>query len=90
MRALEILVERVIEQHRTHPTRILVRRTRKGKFSYREVVSRKQMGTLSVKAIAEKLLKLVRKMKNYTHLVIKPIRKGGTIYQKIKTAFTLL
>ena len=88
--AITRLVEQVKIQHRTHPTRILVKRNRKGKFSYSVLVSRKEMTKMDILEIVEKIWKAVKRIKQFLHIVLKPNQRGGTIHEIISSKKTLI
>jgi len=68
----------------------LLKRTKKGKYTYTEIISRKLMDSMSVDALMEKLFKIVSSRKKFTHLIIKPVIQGGKIYERLKSNFSLL
>ena len=88
--ALRILAERILDQHAENKTRLLLKRSKKGKYTYTEYVSRKMMDKITVDALTEKLFKLVASRKRFTHIIIKPVSQGGKIYERLRTTFTLL
>ena len=88
--ALRVLAQRILEQHAENKTRILLKRSKKGKYTYTELVSRKAMDKHSVDTLTEKLSKLVASRKRFTHLILKPVIKGGKIYERLLTTFSLL
>ena len=88
--ALRILAQRILEQHGENPTRILLKRTKKGKYIYTEIISRKALSSMTLEQLASKIINLVASRKNYTHLIVRPVYRGGRIHDRIKSNFTLL
>ena len=88
--AVRLLVEHIKQQHIEHPTRILVKRTRKGKFTYSTLVTRKQVGEMHVDSIVEKIWKLAKRQRKYLHLILKPNQQGGKIHDIMKNSFSLI
>ena len=89
-KALYILAQHIKNQHEEVPTRVLVKRTKKGKYTFGELLSRKALSKMLVKTLAEKLHKLVKKTKKHVHLLLKASQQGGKIHEMIASNMSLL
>ena len=90
VKALTLLMQHVKDQNVSHPTSVMIKRTVKGKFTYRTLYSRNQIVRTPVKLLAEKIFKMVKKRRKYLHLLIKPSQQGGKIHEIISSNLTLL
>ena len=89
-KAVYILARHIKSQHMDNPTRILIKRTKKGKFKYTEWISRKALTNMSIDDLAEKLYAMAKKRKKYLHLLLKPNQSGGRIHEIIASNMSLL
>ena len=74
----------------TNPTRIMLKRSVKGKFVYSVLLSRKALTKITVDALAEKLFKKIKKQKRYLHILLKPNQSGGRIHEIVSQNISLL
>ena len=88
--ALKLLADRIMEHTKTAPTRILLKRSSKGKYSYTEWISTKAMGTLTIQDLVARLLKATRNRTKYITLALKQQRVGGAIHDRIRKSRTLI
>ena len=88
--AVRVLVDRAKEQNMQVGTRILIRKTRKKKFTHTVIVSSSDLKHKDADMLTRRIWNESKKQKVSLRLVIKPSKPGGSIYNRISTSFTLL
>ena len=88
--ALKMLADRIVEHAKTAPTRVLLKRSHKGKYSYSEFISTKALSALSVQDLTARLLKATRNRTKYITLALKQQRVGGAIHDRIRKSRSLI
>jgi hypothetical protein len=89
-RALRLLAQRIIEHRADNTTRILLKRTRKGTFSYSQWINSAEMSKLNIQSMYERLLKITGGRKKSVTLVVRQSLRGGSIHEMWDTHHSLL
>jgi hypothetical protein len=89
-KALKMLAERIIQHAKGAPTRIILRRSHKGKYTYGEWASTKALSKMDAKALYDRLIKATKKRTKYITLILKQKRVGGAIHEAIKKTRSLI
>jgi len=80
--AIRLLAQRIVEHRADNTTRILLKRTRKGTFSYSQWINSTDMAKLTVQAMYEKLLKITGGRKKSVTIVVRQSIRGGSIHER--------
>jgi len=88
--ALRLLAQRIIEHRADNTTRILLKRTRKGTFSYSQWINSSEMAKLTVQSLYERLLKITAGRKKSVTLVVRQSLRGGSIHELWDSHHSLL
>ena len=85
-----MLAERILEHAKSGPTRIVLKRTVRGKYTYSEWISTKALASMDVQALLARFLKQTRNRKKYITLILKQQHMGGAIHTRIKNTQSLV
>ena len=88
--ALKLLAERILEHAKSGPTRIILKQSQRGKYSYSEWISTKALSSMSVSDLYERLLKQTKNRTKYVNIVLRQQHRGGAIHDRIKKNESLL
>ena len=90
MAALRKLAERILEHARGGPTRIILKRSQKGKYASSEWISSQALSKIDVQGLLDRLLVQTKQRKKYVNLLIKQHFLGGSIHDLVKISETLV
>jgi len=88
--ALQMLSQRILEHAKSGPTRLVLKRSQRGKYIYSEWISTKALAGMDVQALLDRLLKQTRTRKKYITFILKQQHVGGAIHTRIQKGRTLL
>ena len=81
-RALFLLAKKILEQHQTNKSHILIKRRKSGKYYFKSLISTKALSKHTPESLAEVFVKLVKSHKNYLHLIVKPNERMYTNFNE--------
>ena len=84
-RALFLLAVQILQLNKTNYTHLLIKRMRNGRYVFKSLYTTKQLQEMTPDALAEGLIKLIKKRK-YIHLLAKP---NQTMYKSFDERYTL-
>ena len=68
--ALKLLSERIIEHAKSGATRIVLKRTDRGRYVYDDWISAKALSSMDQDTLFQRLAKLAKKYKNYVNIIL--------------------
>jgi hypothetical protein len=89
-KALRMLADRIIEHAKGGPTRIVLKRTVKGKYIYSEWISTKSLAKMDGKILFERFMKQTKKRTRYVTIILKQKHFGGAIHERIEKGQSLI
>jgi hypothetical protein len=87
--ALKRLSQHIIGEAKEHPTRLRIKRTKKGKYSYDNLFSAMVLRGLTVEHLIEKLKQLMKR-RTELHILLQPLQPGGKMYKMISQGISLI
>ena len=88
--ALRRLAEHIKTQSTTHPSRLLIKRSVKGRYVYRSLVSSKKLKTMDVEELHTLLMGLIKRKTKYIQLQLKPNQRGGSLNSMSENQISML
>ena len=85
-----MLADRIIEHAKGGPTRIVLKRTVKGKYIYSEWISTKSLAKMDGNILFERFMKQTKKRTRYVTIILKQKHLGGAIHERIQKGQTLI
>ena len=88
--ALKKLSKRILEHRGSIPTRLIIKRSRKGRFSNSAWINATELAKMQVATLYERLLKLTGQRKKSVTIIVKQNRVGGAIHDLWEKNHSLL
>lgn len=88
--ALKLLSDRILEHAKSGPTRIVLKQSQRGKYSYSEWISTKSLSKLDPNALFQRLLKQTKNRTRYVNIILRQQHIGGAIHDRIEKSESLV
>ena len=88
--ALKMLADRIVEHAKGGPTRIILKQSQRGKYSYSEWISTKSLASMTAQTLFERLLKQTKNRTKYVNIILRQQHMGGAIHDRIAKSESLV
>ena len=88
--ALKLLSDRIMEHAKSGPTRIVLKQSRRGKYSYSDWISTKSLAKMDVNILFQRLLKQTKNRTRYVNMILRQQHVGGAIHDRIQKSESLV
>ena len=88
--ALKLLSDRIMEHAKSGPTRIVLKQSLRGKYSYSEWISTKSLAKMDVNILFQRLLKQTKNRTRYVNMILRQQHVGGAIHDRIQKSESLV
>ena len=89
-KALQMLSDLIMKHNKTGPTRIVLKRTEKGRFVYSEWISTAALSKINSATLFDRLLKQTKNRTKYVYIILRQKHVGGAIHDRVKESESLL